>query len=112
MSKQLKKTLITVAVALVCVGIAVLIESGVLSRMKMDIGGMLFGVLIIGGPVLHALIAHPKKMPFYWVFINLFGSLVGYAFFLFFLINRDKLSNSNQKYNQKSVVDAKDAQHN
>ncbi|MEW4366451.1 hypothetical protein [Aliikangiella maris] len=112
MTKTLRKTLVTVAVAVVCVGIAVLIESGALSRMKIDMGGMLFGALIIGGPVLHALIAHPKKMPFYWVFINLFGSLVGYAFFLFFLLNRDKLSKSNQKYNQESVVDAKDAQHN
>jgi len=106
MSKSIRKTIVVVVVAAVCVGIAVIVESGALSRSELDIGTMIFVASFVGVPVIHALIAHPSKMPFHWVFINFFFSIVGYAFFLFFLINRDKLGRTHSKYNQVMKEDA------
>jgi len=112
MNSQIRKTLIFAAITVSIAAIFAGFESNYIPYLIERITGrkgagvsMIFSFFLVGIPLIHALIVYPKKMSFHWIFVNTFIPIVGYAFFLFFLVNRDKLSLSNSKYNQEQKID-------
>ncbi len=115
MNSQIRKTLIFAAITIFTAAIFAGFESNYIPNLIERITGrkgagasMIFTFFLVGIPLIHALTAYPKKMPFHWVFVNTFIPIVGYAFFLFFLVSRDKLSLSHSKYNQTQKEDAEE----
>ncbi|MCE2593202.1 hypothetical protein K6Y31_00005 [Motilimonas cestriensis] len=87
----MKKVFIAIATTLIVVAIAVALESKHAGENLLIIAGL----FLFLWPIIHAVKACPKQMPLYWVFINMFLGIIGYAFFLFFLFNKEKLNPSN-----------------
>ncbi len=83
----MKKIFILITSVILTVSLFILIDSG-----NLDITLTIVIVLLIFfGPLYHAYRSVPEKMPNYWMFIVFLFSLLGYALFLFFLFNKDRL---------------------
>jgi hypothetical protein len=83
----MKKIVIVVSTVVIILLIFILIDSvGINNFLALSIIA-----LITFGPLYHAYRAAPERMPNYWMFIVFFTSLFGYALFLFFLFNKDRL---------------------
>ena len=83
----MKKLLISLATGLFLITCVIILESEHGIELMFT---CIFFLVFMVWPVVHAILA--KDMPFFWVLINFSFGIVGYCFFLFFLINKEKLN--------------------